>query len=156
MEVASKDVMDLIYQYLKDNKLNATLECLMSETNIFPSYFSTKSEQEILISAIRNGLWDVVLQHVQHMNIPKDLMMDLYEHVILEMAEAKENDIAMDILKCSNVGRKLAECENERYRRLEYLVSSSKEHDPKALYLKSSKEKRRKVLASHMEAQVEK
>lgn len=43
------------------------------------------------------GRWDLVLNQVSSLQLPKDKLMTLYEQVVFELLEARENDLAKEV-----------------------------------------------------------
>ena len=80
VDVDAKDVIRLILQYLKENHLSASFAALQQETGIS---LNTVENTELFLSDIQFGRWDRVLQQIQDMNLPTEILINLYEQIKL-------------------------------------------------------------------------
>ncbi|KAI3378696.1 hypothetical protein SNEBB_005621 [Seison nebaliae] len=147
MEIESTDVIRLIQQFLKENNLLKTLECIKEETNV---YTNTVDSIDNFTSNILNGHWDIVLQSVSDLKFSIEKLTRLYEHIYVELLEMRENNCARNLLRNSYPFSYMEKNDNERFVRLEnlssYFDASEAYHDG----LQLSKEKRRQLLAQEL------
>lgn len=98
MEIESSDVIRLVMQFLHENKLEKTLLALREESNVSSNVVDNV---ELFIADIKAGRWDSVLRQVQSLELPSRHLMDLFEHVIIEMLELRELEVARTIMRRS-------------------------------------------------------
>ncbi|KAJ1920828.1 hypothetical protein H4219_001064 [Mycoemilia scoparia] len=151
MNIESTDVIRLIQQFLKENNLHQTLEALQNETSV--SLNSVDNVEELKNSIVK-GQWDDVLEKVSSSGIAPSKLIDLYEQIVLELAESKETVLARALLRQTETMNILKDCNQKRFIRLEKVVSSSI-IDSQSLYPKNqSKEKRRKEISEALEKDI--
>lgn len=145
VDVDAKDVIRLILQYLKENHLSASFAALQQETGIS---LNTVENTELFLSDIQFGRWDRVLQQIQDMNFPTEILINLYEQIIIELIEINEKSLARDLLRTTEAMKHLQSDDLERYLKLEHLLKSSSSQNL-SMYMDTSvtKEKKRLNLA---------
>jgi WD40 repeat-containing protein SMU1 len=118
------------------------------------------------------GKWDLVLSQVSSLQLPKDKLMNLYEQIVLELLEARELDLAKEVLipiPVSDPPRthltsqllrtteplKLLKLEYpDRYAKLEHLCIRPVFVVSEAYEMNTSKEKRRREIAEMLATEV--
>lgn len=94
-EVDAGDVVRLMLQFLKEQRLTQSFQTLQEESGVF---LNTVESLEGFRSDIKNGRWDTVLSQVSTLKFPPDKLFDLYEQVYVEMLERREMDTAQALL----------------------------------------------------------
>jgi WD40 repeat-containing protein SMU1 len=92
-------VVKIVLQFCKENSLHQTF-----------------------IADVNAGRWDAVLPQVAQLKLPRNKLEDLYEQIVLEMAELRELDTARAILRQAQVMAVMKQEQPERYLRLEHLL----------------------------------
>ncbi|KAI8072192.1 WD40 repeat-containing protein SMU1-like protein [Gilbertella persicaria] len=151
IEIESEDVIRLILQFLKENDYNEAASTLESETTI---KINTLENKEAFIQEIKRGAWDIVLKRVADLRIPPRKLMDLYEQIVLELAEMRELGAARTLLRQTEPMFLLKQRYPERYLRLEHVLSRSA-FDPRDNYPQGmTKEKKRNMIAAGLASEV--
>ena len=103
--------------------------------------------RESLATGIREGKWDIVLSELPSLELPLELLVDVYEHIFLEMMEKGERSLCSRLLhECTPLValQSLDPLSNVRYRRLESMISIPEL--PQDLYRGQSRQARRKEM----------
>lgn len=134
----------LLLQFLKENNYPEAAQALEQETTV---KINTLENKEAFIKEIKQGEWDTVLKRTADLKIPPRKLMDLYEQVILELAELRELSAARTLLRQTEPMFILKQRHPERYLRLEHTLSRStfdaKDNYPPGM----TKEKKRNAIA---------
>lgn len=129
---------------MKENDYPEAAQTLERETTV---KINTLENKESFIKEIKQGEWDTVLKRTTDLKIPPRKLMDLYEQVVLELAELRELGAARTLLRQTEPMFILKQRHPERYLRLEHTLSRSmfdaKDNYPQGM----TKEKRRNAIA---------
>lgn len=138
-------------QFCRENGMLRSFAALQDETHVSLNAVESKEAVE---SDIREGRWDAVLELVGTLSLPTALLFDLYEHIVIEMVEAREVETARMLLRSADVLHQLRRDGEARYSLLERMVLAD-EFDPLAAYpLGASRDMRRAALASAVQAEL--
>jgi WD40 repeat-containing protein SMU1 len=121
IEINSIYVVKLVSQFLKENNLTNTLKCLEEESTI---KMNTVDSIEDFKNNILRGKWDLVLQAINGLNISVSKLLDLYEQIIYELLEYKENEIARGLINNDVSKYSYTKEFSMRINRLENLVNN--------------------------------
>ncbi|KAF1772168.1 G-protein beta WD-40 repeat [Phytophthora cactorum] len=119
LEVDSSDAIRLILQFLRENRLLGAMRALQDEAQVS---LNAVESVDSLASDISHGRWDRVLQQTKALECSAATMMDLYELVALDMMEAQECDVAVQLLRNTPAMVTMKQTQPERYLRLEKLA----------------------------------
>lgn len=129
---------------MKENQYEETASILELETSVKMNTIENKDQ---FIKEIKQGEWNVVLRHVVDLKIPAQKLIDLYEHIVLELAELRELGAARTLLRQTEPMFILKQRFPERYLRLEHTLSRTS-LDAREIYPNgTTKEKRRHTIA---------
>jgi len=149
--VESSDVIKLILQFLKEQHLTKTLKALQEETSVS---LNTVDSVPKLTSDIIHGKWDSVLEQLSTVKVSAKLQEDLFEQVVLELAEIHDTDTAKELLEKTQVLKHMKDSNPNRYLRLQN-ICNKKYFDPLDVYpVGSSKETQRQKIASALKREV--
>ncbi|KAE9204113.1 WD40 repeat-containing protein [Phytophthora fragariae] len=143
LEVDSSDAIRLVLQFLRENRLFGAMRALQEESQVS---LNAVESVDSLASDISHGRWDRVLQQTKALECSAAAMMDLYELVALDMMEAQERDVALQLLRNTPAMAAMKQTQPERYLRLEKQAQRAI-FDPAEAYAGSNKQKRRDDVA---------
>ncbi|PIA16255.1 WD40 repeat-like protein [Coemansia reversa NRRL 1564] len=152
MSIESGDVIRLIEQFLKENNLHSSLEALQNETGIS---LNTVDDISTFKENILKGKWDAVLSSVEQAHVPQVKRIELYEQIIIELAETQDITPARALLRQTEPMEILRLNEPERYLNLERLLSRSSFDAAQIYRERGSKEARRSSIAEELVNQVD-
>jgi WD40 repeat-containing protein SMU1 len=118
-QIDSEHVIKLMLQYLRENNLHSVADDLTDKTGVV--FYPAESITQ-LCTHIKAGKWDAVLLQLHGYRFALPLLMDLYEHILLELVEMGEFVAARSILRQTRVCHVLRESDEARYTRLDRLV----------------------------------
>lgn len=144
--VDSADIIRLMLQFCKENGLFRTLQTMQEESRVS---LNTVDSLDGLVSDISHGRWDLVLQTVSYLALPDEVLHNLYSQIVLELAEMRDTDTALHIMRETSPMISLKENNPERYLRLEALIKRP-QFDPRDAWEAVPKEKRRSTIAQNL------
>lgn len=150
LEVASGDVVRLILQFLRENRLFGAMRALQEETQVS---LNAVDSVDAFVADVSHGRWDAVLQQTKALECSVAAMMDLYELIALEMMEAHESDVARQLLRTTPAMAHMKSSQPERYLRLEKLAHRAV-FDPAEGYAGVDKQRRRDDVAELLRNEV--
>ena len=112
LEVDACDTIRLILQFLKENGLYDSFRTLQKETNVS---FNTVDSIEPFLDDVKHGRWESVLRQTKGLALDASLIMDLYELIVIEMAEIRDVDVANQLLQHSVPMQSMKATSLERY-----------------------------------------
>ena len=101
--------------------------------------------------------WEHVLAVTHSLTLPTSKLLDLFEQIVLELAELREVDTARALMRAAPALQSMRRESPERYLFLEHLLqraANSQPWDPAVAYPSGSKETRRAALAVSLGAEV--
>ncbi|KAL7680773.1 putative WD40/YVTN repeat-like-containing domain superfamily, apoptotic protease-activating factor 1 [Plasmopara halstedii] len=150
LEIDSSDIIRLIQQFLRENRLFKALRALQDESQVS---LNCVESVESLASDISHGRWDRVLQQTKSFECSTATMMDLYELISFDMMEAQENDVTVQLLHNTPVMATMKKIQPERFMKLEKLAQSPV-FDSFEAYNGTCKQKRRDDVAQEIRNEV--
>jgi LisH-like dimerisation domain len=94
--VQSQEVVQLLLQFCKEHGMIKTYHSLKEESNLKTNFLRDAAK---FPQAFRNGSWDVVLEEMNELSLSRPLLMDFLEHLVFELCEDQEYDLARYIIK---------------------------------------------------------
>lgn len=143
IEIKPSDVIRIIEQYLKENNLLKTLQCLQEETSVSLN----TADVEKFVEKINAGEWDEVLRVVKLLKLPDSKLMDLYELIVIELIEMQDLAPAKWIMNKTAPMLKLKTTAPDRFLNLQNLLRHN-------IFDYGAKERRRKAIARELEKEV--
>lgn len=123
MQINAADVIRIVQQFLKENNLSKTLEAMEEETGVAMNVMDDDVDE--FKRNIVEGKWNRVLMTLSNINMHPARLMDLFEQIVIELAEDKEVGAARSLLRQTEPMHHLRETHPERYLHLEAIVSRS-------------------------------
>ena len=151
LDVDAADVLRVIGQHLREAGLHETVETLQREAGIT---LDVVDDAEALVEALAAGKWEAVLRQLRNVTLPTPLLFDVYEQLVLELRESGERDVARTVLRQSKPFARMRRDEAGRVLRLERMLARGAGFNPLEAYRGTSKEVRRKELATRLGAAV--
>lgn len=151
VEVDSADVVRLMLQFMKENRLFASMRQLQEETGVS---LNTVQSVEQFMADISNGKWDAVLHELASIELPKDKLFAVYEQVVLELLEQRETAVAKELMRQSPAFELMRKEAPEQFRRLVLLANRGAFDHREAYPDGATKEKRRADLAQQLRNEV--
>ncbi|KAJ1656754.1 hypothetical protein IWQ61_003725 [Dispira simplex] len=151
IDIEAADVIRLIEQFLKEQKLHHTLHTLQGESQVT---LNTVDNADAFAQDILQGRWDVVLKTLVPLQLPLSKLMPLYEQIALELIEMREIAAARNLVRSTDAMQLLKERQPERYLHLEQLLGKTYFDAREAYPEGTSKEKRRQALAQSLGREV--
>ncbi|CAI5976782.1 unnamed protein product, partial [Closterium sp. NIES-64] len=148
--IEAQDVVRIILQFCKENALQQTLQALQDECQV---PLNTVDSLETFAADVSNGRWDAVLPQVAQLKLPRKKLEDLYEQIILELAELRETETAKSILRQTPTMLAMRQDQPDRYLKLDHLLARAY-FDPREAYGDSTKERRRAEIAHGLSQEV--
>ncbi|KAK1442059.1 wd40 repeat-containing protein smu1 [Babesia gibsoni] len=115
VSAASDDVIRLILQYLKENRLTKSLLMLQEESGV--SLNSVPNVDSVVADA-QMGRWNQVLDVVDTMKLSQETLFKLYDQVVRELVDLKEAKLATLLLENAIPLKEMEREEPETYRKL--------------------------------------
>jgi len=144
-------MVKLILQFLKENHLYSTMHTLQEEAQVT---LNTVDNLDKFVADIMHGRWDQVLEVVNNLRVSETKLIDLFEQIILEMAELREVDTARAILRGTPAMQTMKKEYPDRYLRLEHILQKTYFDYAEAYPGGSTKESRRQLIAQSFKPDV--
>jgi len=149
VKVDSRDVIRLMLQFCMENNLSETFTSMVKETGIACNTMMPHTRKQFLL-AIEKGNWSNVLEVLQqpYLIFSKSLLWKVYEHVVYELVEISEEEVAKYLLGKVEVYRDMKEEDPSRFRKLEHVINTARHFDPLIAYDGKNKQDIRKELSA--------
>ncbi|KAJ2028149.1 hypothetical protein IWW57_002293 [Coemansia sp. S610] len=151
MDVESSTVVRLVEQFLKEHNLLKTLETLKSESGIT---VNTVDNVNTFKSDIIKGKWESVLASVEQAGVAQGKLVDLYEHIIIELVELRDMGPARALLRQTEPMEIMRTSQPDRYLKLEQLLSRTTLDFNDVFRGRGTKESRRLEIAESLSNEV--
>lgn len=151
IEIQPSDVIKLLEQFLKENKLYHTLHALQEETSVD---LNTVDSVEQFVDDITSGNWDVVLRTVKLLRLPDEKLIELYEQITIELIELRETKAALWLMNKTEPMLKLKIDNPDKHQMLENLTERSFFDHRNAYPDGMTKERRRAAIAASLKKEV--
>ncbi|GBE59687.1 WD-40 repeat containing protein [Babesia ovata] len=160
VKVASEDVIKLILQYLKENRLSKSLMMLQEEAGV--SLNSVPSVDSLVADA-QMGRWNQVLDAVDTMSLSQETLFKLYDQIIRELVDLRESTLANAVLENAMPLREMEREHPEKYRILADLCKK-RPAESREIYASShdapgqqplTKDKRRAIVAEALKSEID-
>jgi WD40 repeat-containing protein SMU1 len=99
----SKEVLQYILQFLKENKLDHSFHELVKETSVEYNFLNSTQEWNELENEVLNGNWDKVLKILSFLTLSTSCSIELHKFIILELLEFDEVEVSKLFLLSSSV-----------------------------------------------------
>eukprot|EP00467_Chlorarachnion_reptans_P004427 CAMPEP_0114498094 /NCGR_PEP_ID=MMETSP0109-20121206/6689_1 /TAXON_ID=29199 /ORGANISM="Chlorarachnion reptans, Strain CCCM449" /LENGTH=507 /DNA_ID=CAMNT_0001675549 /DNA_START=52 /DNA_END=1572 /DNA_ORIENTATION=+ len=151
VEVEAHDVIKLIIQFLKENSLLNTVRTLQEESQVT---LNTVENVDNFMNDILHGRWDSVIEVVSTLRLPNMKLMELFEQIVLELAEMRELDTARALLRLTPAMHTMKREAPDRYLRLEHILQRTYFDYNEAYPQGTNKERRRQHIAASLKDEV--
>ena len=91
-----EQMIELMLQFLKENKLEKTYKALQEESEIRTNFLHNV---ETFKRNMFEGKWEFVLQELETLELPRRVLMDFYETLMFELFDNEEWDLARYVWK---------------------------------------------------------
>eukprot|EP00871_Galdieria_phlegrea_P001532 jgi/Galph1/237/GphlegSOOS_G4917.1 len=122
IQISASKVIKVILQFLQENGLTNTLQTLQEETGVIynqPRNVPTSK----LATELLQGEWESLLRHLSGLKLSPDFLIDLFEHIALEVAETGDYATATTLVQESMaLGSLLKQRDPDRYIRLQRTI----------------------------------
>jgi WD40 repeat-containing protein SMU1 len=140
-----------VSQFLKENGLLKSLQALQEESQVTSN---TVDDVDRFAQDIIDGRWDQVLGVTSTLRLPTTKLIDLFEQIVLELAELRELDTARAILRNTPAMGVLKKEAPDRYLRLEHILQRSYFDYGEAYPGGSNKDRKRQQIAAALKKEV--
>lgn len=122
VDVDARDILTLIHQFLTEAGLPHTASTLLAEADIGAN-IADESAAAALLAHVAAGRWDAVVGEIAHMHLPPRVLMDVYEQIVRELAEAREIEAGRALLRGALPLQLLRREDASRFARLEHVLA---------------------------------
>ena len=154
--VDSRDVVKLMLQFCMENNMTESFKAISKESGLTCNTMLPQHRKQFLTS-IEKGSWTFVLETLQqpYLTFSKGLLIKLYEHVIFELIELSEENVARFLMNNIQViSVDLREEEPARFKKLEHVVNNAKHFDNLIAYDGKNKNDIRRELSSLFQQEI--